>query len=73
MDDTVAIAAVGAVVATSVTLIVTKLQKAKDARDEARALNEAKEAGYMKGWYEGREGLLQQFQPQTPQDFAPRT
>lgn len=73
MDDSVVIAATSAVVATGVTLIVGKLQKVRDAREEARAVAQTQEAAYMKGWYEGREQMLQQFQPQTPQDFTRQT
>lgn len=70
-NTTVACAAVGAVVATGITLVVNQLQKVKDAKAQAAEVTEAHRTGQMQGWFEGREALLQHFQRDLePKDFT---
>lgn len=72
MDNTVASAAVAAVVATTITLAVNHFQKAKDAKAQQAEVTDADREGHMRGWYEGRESLFQHFQSTVkPQDFVP--
>ena len=73
MDNNVAAAAVSAVVATGITLVVNELRKAHDAKAQRAELNESDRNGYMRGFYEGRESILQQFQQNaTPRDIVDR-
>ena len=71
--STIAAAAVGAVVATATTLIVDQIQKAKSARGHNLEVTEAQNAGYQRGWFEGRESILGQFAKDArPQDIIDR-
>jgi len=73
MDTNVAIAATSAAVAAGVTLVVSQLQKAKDAKAQQAEVASAWTAGRQQGYYEGRESLLQgSMENVTPQDFSTR-
>ena len=73
MDETVAAAAVSAVVATSIALVVTELRKVHGIKAHQAEMQEAETRGHMRGWFEGRESILQQFQQSaTPRDIVDR-
>lgn len=69
MDNSLAVVAGSAVVATVTTLVVNEFRKAKDAKAHQAEVNEAARAAHERGWFEGRESILQQFQPR-PEDFT---
>ena len=73
MDNSLAVAAASAVVATGVTLVVSQLRKVSDEKAHRAEIAQAELNAHQRGWFEGRESILQQFQPRTPQDFAPTT
>jgi len=72
MDNTAAIAAVSAVVATGITLVVTEIRKTHNDKAHKAEMLEVDRTSHMRGWYEGRESILQQFQGAKPDDFASR-
>ena len=73
MDDTVAAAAVSAVVATSIALVVTELRKVHNIKAHQADVLDAEQRGHVRGWFEGRESILQQFQQSaTPRDIVDR-
>lgn len=60
MDDNVATTIVAAAVATGVTLVVTQIRKANQARAHQLEVTEAQNAGYTRGWFEGRERMQEE-------------
>jgi len=60
MDNTLAIAVLSATVASGVTIAVNQLQKVRDKKAEQAALKNANYNGYQRGYYEGRESMLQE-------------
>lgn len=72
VTEAVVTAAVSAGVATGVTLVVNKLQQAKDARAIAAECLAHQQAAHTQGYYEGRESILQSFGNNVkPEDFVP--
>jgi len=72
MDNTVASAAVAAVIATSVTLVVNHLKKAQDAKAHQAEVCLADQLGHQRGWYEGRESVIQHMADRPmPKEFTP--
>lgn len=67
----VASAAIGAVVASATTLVVRQMQKAKNTKEHTLEVVDAGNTGYTRGWFEGRESVLQNFQPANAADFTP--
>jgi len=67
----VASAAIGALVASVTTLVVNQMKKAKNTKEQTLEVVDAGNAGYTRGWFEGRESVLQNFQPATAADFTP--
>lgn len=65
-------AAVGAVVAIATTLVMDHLKKEKDTKEHELELSFASQDGHTRGWYEGRESIMQQFQQNltTPEVFS---
>lgn len=60
MDNTLAVAAVSAVVASGVTLVVNELKKVHLKKAEEAELRNAYQNGRTQGYYEGRESMLQE-------------
>jgi hypothetical protein len=73
MDGNTAAAAVSAVVATSIALVVTELRKVHNIKAHQADVLDAEQRGHVRGWFEGRESILQQFQQSaTPRDIVDR-
>lgn len=72
-DQVVVVAAVAAAVASTVTLSVQQMRKARETKEYTLQVIEAQQKGYTRGWFEGRESVLQQLTQTAPgNDFAIR-